>query len=280
MGHKRPETFERNYIAYTSFSDIQSLSQGMSVRLGPLTALARSSSRRDIAAPLELPAEEVAKVDQSEELKVFDEELLTADHDTAIQIKDAKRYARRKLLTASLKAYRKDWFEQRDDENGRTNNDPYILDIPPHGLEAERRRTAAALFGSIPSNNQTALVEDLVAICLHTGAKKRLTGPAEARRRVRQPQKYTEIQYFRGSEPSNGHCRFCNFDLSSMDEKHQVAHANQCFSHISRLFSTIAASNPKRHDIFGIICEIHLSVNGLRGDVRFALKINGSCGNT
>jgi len=75
MGHQQPKTFERNYIAYTSFSDIQALSQDQPERLDLFRSLVRSSSRRDFNAPNELPAKEVAKVYQSEELKEFNEDL-------------------------------------------------------------------------------------------------------------------------------------------------------------------------------------------------------------
>ena len=78
MGHRQPKTFERNYIAYTSFSDIQALSQDQPERLDLLHSLARSSSRRDVNTPNQLPDEEVAKVCQSEELKEFNEDLRAA----------------------------------------------------------------------------------------------------------------------------------------------------------------------------------------------------------
>jgi len=228
MGHQQPKTFERNYIAYTSFLDIEALSQDQPERLDLLRSLARSSSRRDVNAPNELPAEEVAKVYQSEELKEFDEDLRAAldaqDHAAADQVKDARRYKMRKLLADRLKSYRKSWFEQRDGENGRINNDRYVLEIPPHDLEMERRRAAAALFSSIQSDNQVTLVEDLATIC--PGKSATIIGKSN----TRTPAKYTENQFFRGADPSNGHCLFCNSDLSSMNHLHQVTHANQCFS--------------------------------------------------
>jgi len=135
MGHRQPKTFERNYIAYTSFSDIQALSQDQPEGLDLLRSLARSSSRRDVNAPNELPGEEVAKVCQSEELKEFDEDLRAAldaqDHAAVAQVKDARRYKMRKLLADRLKLYRNSWFEQRDGENGRISDDTYVLEIPP-----------------------------------------------------------------------------------------------------------------------------------------------------
>jgi len=135
MGHWQPKTFERNYIAYTSFSDIQDLSHDQPEGLDLLRSLARSSSRRDVNAPNELPGEEVAKVSQSEELKEFDEDLRAAldaqDHAAVAQVKDARRYKMRKLLADRLKLYRKSWFEQRDGENGRISDDTYVLEIPP-----------------------------------------------------------------------------------------------------------------------------------------------------
>ena len=109
MGHQQPKTFERNYIAYTGFSDIQALSQDQPERLDLLRSLARSSSRRDVDMPNELTAEEVAKVYQSEELKEFDEDLRATldaqDHAAADQVKDARRYKMRKLLADHLKLY-------------------------------------------------------------------------------------------------------------------------------------------------------------------------------
>ena len=237
MGHQQPKTFERNYIAYTSFSDIQALSQDQPERLDLLRSLARSSSRRDVNAPNELPAEEAAEVYQSEELKEFDEDLRAAleaqDHAATVQVKNARRYKLRKLLPDRLKLYRKGWFEKRDGKNGRMNDASYVLEIPPHNLEMERRCTAAALFGGIQAENQVALVEDLATICRGKSAAKigksaAIIGKSTANTRI--PAKYTETRFFRGADPSNGHCRFCNSDLSSMDQLHQVTHANQCFS--------------------------------------------------
>ena len=96
MGHQQPRTFERNYIAYTSFADIQALSQDKPERQGLLRSLARSSSRRDVNVPNELPAEEIAEVCQSEDLKGFDEDLRTAldalDDAAVVQIKNARPY--------------------------------------------------------------------------------------------------------------------------------------------------------------------------------------------
>ena len=225
MGHTRPETFERNYISRTILADVQSLSQNEPERLDLIRTLMGSSSRRDVGAPIRLPAEEVAEVDQSEELKDFDKELLTADHDTAIRIASAKQWKRETLLKARLKSYRKDWFEKQDDQAGRASTDPFDLDIPSHGVEVERRRTATALFGSVDHNNQTALVEDLVKICLHT------TSSSQTNQATRKPPKTSQEKRFSpGSEPLNGNCRFCNSALSSLDQEHQVAHVSQCFS--------------------------------------------------
>jgi len=169
MGHQQPKTFERNYIAYTGFSDIQALSQDQPERLDLLRSLTSSSSRRDVDMPNELTAEEVAKVYQSEELKEFDEDLRATldaqDHAAADQVKDARRYKMRKLLADHLKLYQKSWFEQRDGKNGQINDDPYVLEVPPDNLEMERQRAAVALFGSVQSDNQVALMEDLATIC-------------------------------------------------------------------------------------------------------------------
>jgi len=44
----------------------------------------------------------------------------------------------RKLLADRLMLYRKSWFEQRDGKNGRINDDPYVLEIPPYDLKMER----------------------------------------------------------------------------------------------------------------------------------------------
>jgi len=78
----------------------------------------------------------------------------------------------RKLLTDRLKLYRKSWFEQRDSGNGRISDDTYVLEIPLHDLEMERRRAAAALFGSIQSDSQVALVKHLATICCGKSAAK------------------------------------------------------------------------------------------------------------
>jgi len=187
---------------------------------------------------------------QSEELKEFDEDLRAAldaqDHAAVAQVKDARRYTMRKLLADRLKLYRKSWCKQRDGENGRISDDTYILEIPPHDLEMERRRAAAALFGSIQSDNQVALVKDLATICCGKSAAKigkstvktkvpakstvNTKVPAKSTANTKVPTNYTEKQFFRGADPSNGHCLFCNSDLSSMDLLHQVTHTNHCFS--------------------------------------------------
>jgi len=110
----------------------------------------------------------------------------------------------------------------------------------------ERRRAAAALFGSIQSDNQVALVEDLATICRGKSAVK--TGkstantkvpakstantkvPAKSTANTKVPTNYMEKQFFQGADPSNRHCLFCHSDLSTMDLLHQVTHANHCFS--------------------------------------------------
>jgi len=64
---------------------------------------------------------------QSEELKEIDKDLRAAldaqNHAAAVQVKDARRYKVCKLLSDSLKLYRKSWIEQRDGENGRISDD-------------------------------------------------------------------------------------------------------------------------------------------------------------
>jgi hypothetical protein len=177
LGHKNPKTFERNYIAHTSMSDIQSLSQAKPERLDTLRTLARLSSRRDSRTPNKLPPDRVAMVVESDELKELDEELRTADASTASQIKNAKRWRKEKLLEAELKSYRKEWSEAQDYEYGLECDDQFTLEIPSHALELQRHRVATALFGSQDPIDEEALLRDLVKLCESRGKKASTSRP-------------------------------------------------------------------------------------------------------
>jgi len=59
----------------------------------------------------------------------------------------------------------------------------------------EQRRAAVALFGSIQSDNQVALMEDLATIC--RGKSAAIIGKSN----TRTPSKYMEKQLFRGADP-------------------------------------------------------------------------------
>ncbi|KAF8246775.1 hypothetical protein K440DRAFT_644492 [Wilcoxina mikolae CBS 423.85] len=167
MGHKDAKTFENNYIAYTSFADVQSLSQNEPERLDILRGIARSSSRRDINAPKKLPAKKLTEINQSPELKELDKLIEAADGDIN-ELESAKYWLKMKLVKQALQHYREEWFGEKDHQLGSSQDDEYKLEIPSHHLKAERRRIAAGLFGS-PSASRTSLLEDLVKICQSSG---------------------------------------------------------------------------------------------------------------